>query len=300
MLLISAVGIVLAGRHTVPVSVTVTQRSVVRTHVPTAIFPGLSDPPEPTLADFAVSGAPQIVRYKPGSGAGGAEKPVLLYLPGIELSGYSAHRQYESLSVDYDVRYLAVPSDDRSSFEDLVEVVRGAVEEAATPSRPPRPAAAPAADANPLAATTPAPAHNGTPTQLAEAGPDARAPPAGASAAPLPPPPAAPAELRPVFLCGESFGGVLALTVALGGGYKQPAGSYKQPPAGLAGLVLINPATNVGGSWAARLPALLDALERLPVRGGLQLYFSPAQPLLSHGPSTSQPLLTPCSSQAQQ
>jgi hypothetical protein len=260
---------VLSGRHPAPAPGAVVQRAAGRTHAPFAIFSGRSGQPEPTLADFAVSGAPQIVRYMPGGGGGGTEKPVLLYLPGIELSGYSAHRQYDSLSVDYDVRYLAVPSGDRSSFEDLVELVRGAVEEAAMPSAPRRPAAAPAADPNPPASPVPAP--NRTPSQLANGTPNAtaRQSAAGASAAlPALPPPA---EIRtrtsrPVFLCGESFGGVLALTVALGGGSKQTPASYKQPLAGLAGLVLINPATNVAESWAARLPALLDTLDRLPVR----------------------------------
>jgi hypothetical protein len=284
----AAVGLVLSGRNPVPVPGICPQRAVGRTPLPSAIFTGLSDPPEPTLADFSVSGAPQIVRYAPGRGAGGAaEKPVLIYLPGIELSGYSAHRQYESLSEDYDVRYLAVPSDDRSSFEDIVELVRKAVEEAAMPSPAPRPAAARAAAGKPpAAAQKPKPAP--TPSNLASsavpkpapasistkppslppmAAPDARALPAITAAAPQPVLPAAPRPHSPrrVFLCGESFGGVLALTVALGGGSKQSDGSYKQPPVGLAGLVLINPATGVAESWAARLPALLDALDRLPV-----------------------------------
>ncbi len=59
-----------------------------------------------------------------------------------------------------------------------------------------------------------------------------------------------------MYLVGESFGGVLALEVA--------AGLKSKPPAGLAGLALINAATAVRSAWPAQLPAVLDALAALP------------------------------------
>ena len=55
-------------------------------------------------------------------------KPLLIYLPGIELSGYSLHRQLPGLAEDFCVRWLAVPPDDRSSFEALREAVSREVE----------------------------------------------------------------------------------------------------------------------------------------------------------------------------
>ena len=55
-------------------------------------------------------------------------KPLLIYLPGIELSGYSLHRQLPGLAEDFCVRWLAVPPDDRSSFEALREAVTREVE----------------------------------------------------------------------------------------------------------------------------------------------------------------------------
>lgn len=201
-----------------------------RTRAPVAAFLSGSDS-EPTMADFAVTtGPPRVLRYRPSDSTGVAAyaesvKPVLIYLPGIELSGYSAHRQYGPLSKDFDVRYLSAPTLDRTDFEGLVEIVRAAIEEAGV--------AVLVADAS-----------------VAAEGAAAEETPSAAPAAPrarVPPPPR-----RPVFLAGESFGGVLALSVAA------------SSPKPLAGLVLINPATGVQSSWAAQLPTLLDALAALP------------------------------------
>ena len=103
---------------------------------------------EPRLADFAVTGNLQFVRH---TAEDDPTKPLLIYLPGIELSGYSLHRQLPGLAEDFCVRWLAVPPDDRSSFEALREAVTREVESE---------------------------------------------------------------EGRPIYLLGESFGGVLALSVA--------------------------------------------------------------------------------------
>ena len=137
---------------------------------------------------------------------------MLLYLPGIELTGYSVHRQVDDLSSDFDVRWLAVPSDDRTNFTSLVNLVTDAItaEHAATKRR--------------------------------------------------------------VYLAGESFGGVLALSVAL---------RDASPPAGLAGLCLINPATSVLESWPAQLPAVLDAVSALPEGLDSAAYLALATPIFS-------------------
>ena len=175
---------------------------------PRALQPRLqiSRAEEPRLADFAVQGSPTIVDA--AGDAANASKPVLFYLPGIELTGYSLHRQVSELSVDYDVRWLAVPTDDRSDFDALADIVTSAIE----------------------------------------------------------------GEHRPTYLAGESFGGVLALAVALRDG---------KPPSNLAGLVLINPATSVTRSWPAQLPALLDALAALPAGLSDAAYLAIATPIFA-------------------
>ena len=170
--------------------------------------PRLQVAAEPKLADFAVTGSPTIVTSDGASANTNSSKPVLLYLPGIELSGYSLHRQVEELSADFDVRWLACPAADRSSFDDLADMVTDAIS----------------------------------------------------------------AEERPTYLVGESFGGVLALTVALRAG---------KPPAGLAGLVLINPATSIAKAWPARLPVLLDALAALPAGLSDVAYLAIATPIFA-------------------
>ena len=148
---------------------------------------------EKVLSDFAVSGGPVIVQAD--IELEDVSKPVLLYLPGIELSGYSVHRQIPELSQDFEVRYLATSPDDRTGFDGLVELVTDAIEEE----------------------------YNATG--------------------------------RSTYLCGESFGGVLALTVSA---------RTASPPAGLGGVALINPATSVTRSWPSNLQPLLDGISSLP------------------------------------
>jgi len=163
---------------------------------------------EPTLRDFAVSGGPKIY---PAATADSA-KPVLLYLPGIEMTGYSLHRQVPDLQVDFDVRWLANSPEDRTNFTGLADIVQRAIEDV----------------------------H---------------------------------ASGRSSYLCGESFGGVLALYVAL----RDSRGA----PAGLSGVVLINPATSVERSWPAQLPGVLDALGELPPVVSEAAYMAIATPIFS-------------------
>lgn len=164
---------------------------------------------EKGLADFATTGPPQFTVHDP---AVAGEKPILLFLPGIEGSGYSVHRQVPGLAEDFDFRWLSVPPEDRTSFDNLAALVAEYVEAE-------------------HAATN-----------------------------------------RSVYLAGESFGGVLALTVAC---------NASTPPAGLAGLVLINPATAVTRSWPSNLPGLLDGIASLPDGVSDATYFALATPIFT-------------------
>ena len=128
---------------------------------PSSRLPAVRSPPLPrtalvaserSLRDFIrVDGAPEVRSFETASPDG---KPIMLYIPGIEFSGYSFHLQADELGEDFDVRYFTVPQADRTPFDGLVSTVSEAV------------------------------------TQLS-------------------------ADGRPVYLLGESFGGALALSVAL-------------------------------------------------------------------------------------
>ena len=149
--------------------------------------------------------------FRENTEAEAAERPVLLYLPGIEGTGYSLSRQTEELSSDFNVKWLTVPANDRTPFDGLVQFVRDAIE--------------------------------------------------------------AESSAGGVYVVGESFGGVLALNVALG--------STARPPKNLKGLVLINPATSVTESWPKTLPPLLKALEGLPEGVSDAAYLALATPIFA-------------------
>ncbi|KAL1503359.1 hypothetical protein AB1Y20_011411 [Prymnesium parvum] len=139
------------------------------------------------------------------------DRPVLLYLPGIEGSDMSLSRQRDELSRTFDVRWLTVPLEDRTPFDEVVTLVRSAIERTNSS--------------------------------------------------------------RGVYVVGESFGGVLALSVALG--------STGRAPSNLKGLVLINPATAVGKAWPSTLPPLLSALQALPDGISDAAYLALATPILT-------------------
>ena len=52
-----------------------------------------------------------------------ASLPLLLVLPGLDGSGITAMSQYPELSLDYEVRAMATPPNDRSSYDELVTMV---------------------------------------------------------------------------------------------------------------------------------------------------------------------------------
>ena len=54
------------------------------------------------------------------------KKPLLLFLPGLDGSGRSGSTQWPRLSAEFDVWRLSIPSEDRSTFEQLCEQVGSA------------------------------------------------------------------------------------------------------------------------------------------------------------------------------
>ena len=146
---------------------------------------------ERSLRDFIrIDGVPEVRSWSPAASVDSI-KPILLYVPGIEFSGYSFALQADEMGDDYDVRYFTVPQSDRATFDGLTSTLAAAVTELG----------------------------NGS---------------------------------RPVYVLGESFGGALALAVGL------------RAPAGLSGLVVVNPASSIERSWSSQLIPLLDALDALP------------------------------------
>ena len=160
------------------------------------------------------TGAPEVRAIQP-SGSDLA-KPVLLYLPGIELSGYTLHSQTQELSEDFSLHYLTVGQDDRTSFEGLVDVVCDAIDRLA--NEPVAAAAAVTASEAAAEANRAAVGGDGGEAELLPAAEEAAAEEAAAAAAAAAvaaAPPAAAVAPRAVYLLGESFGGALGLAVAL-------------------------------------------------------------------------------------
>ena len=52
-----------------------------------------------------------------------AAKPLLLVLPGLDGSGITAWTQFPELALDYELRAMQIPADDRTSYEALVDLV---------------------------------------------------------------------------------------------------------------------------------------------------------------------------------
>lgn len=110
------------------------------------------------------------------------QKPILLYLPGLDGTFLCPFLQFPELGTIFDVRCMTVAPTDRSTFQQLTERTIEYIRQEST-----------------------------TPTKQ-----------------------------RPIYLMGESFGGILALHVA------------SQIPQQLAGLALINPATSYPQSKLAQ------------------------------------------------
>ena len=64
------------------------------------------------------------------SGTPGTPRPVLIVLPGLDGSSITAWAQYPEVGLDYDLRALAIPPEDRSTFSELCEIISAEVERA--------------------------------------------------------------------------------------------------------------------------------------------------------------------------
>ena len=170
------------------------------------------------------SGAPEVRAI---DGLSDPNKPVLLYLPGIELSGYTLHPQTQELSEDFALHYLTVGQDDRTSFDGLVDVVCDAIDRLA--NEPVDAAAAAAAAASADAADASADAAANAAAVASDVAGSAASSSATVDAA----------SPRPVYLLGESFGGVLGLAVAL------RAATVPSAVRQLSGAALVNPASSI-------------------------------------------------------
>lgn len=138
------------------------------------------------------------------------ELPILLILPGIDGTGYTAASQFEALSERFDLKTFFIPVEDRTPLEGLVKILRDYVEE-----------------------------------EVAQSPRD-----------------------RPIYVMGESFGGILSLLLADSCGHLA-----------LNRVVLVNPATSFQSSiWST---VLGDVLPQLPAQAYDLLPFA-ISPLLGN------------------
>ena len=90
--------------------------------------------PRASIAEYIqTDGVPRIEPVVAGSrttvtAATDEQKPVLIYLPGIEMSGYTWSKQTERLSADFELRALRVPTSDRTTLDGLADVVVETIE----------------------------------------------------------------------------------------------------------------------------------------------------------------------------
>jgi hypothetical protein len=152
--------------------------------------------------------------------------PLMFYLPGLDGSGLAASNQFLPLSRAFELRCLALPPADRMAFPQLVAHVAALVE-ADVRRDCGGGGGGGEEDDDKEGATTTAP------------------------------------RRRPVYLLGESFGGVLAIAVA-----------ERLGPALVDRLVLVNPATSFAESVWPRAGGVLAALPD-PLYRALPLLLSP-------------------------
>ena len=91
-----------------------------------------SSPPSSFLIDDG--GPPRFYSPIPpreiveGRSKDASELPLLFFLPGIDGVGLAAARQWPKLAPLFDLRVMAVPADDRTSLDGLIEIVAAAIE----------------------------------------------------------------------------------------------------------------------------------------------------------------------------
>ena len=191
-------------------------------------------------------GYPPAARDLEARQAGGTnerhEKPILLYLPGFDGTYVCPFLQFPELGTEFEVWCMTIGMEDRSTYDELKSVVLDVL-------RTDLAAGHRADEAVPAGASSESRSEGESETE--EAVPGERAPAAGGSGrfsglfggngrkA------GAKTTGRPVYLAGESFGGILASDVArtLLEEQNAPGGAGGASTVDLKGLVLINPAT---------------------------------------------------------
>ncbi|QDZ22010.1 alpha/beta fold hydrolase [Chloropicon primus] len=176
--------------------------------------PGLTDlPSKESLREYikGSGGPPRVFSPLPPNHRDRKPEdlPLLIVLPGIDGTGYTAAAQFPALSERFDLKTFLIPVDDRTPLDGLVQILREYIE-----------------------------------LEVARS-----------------------AEDRPIYIMGESFGGMLALLLAESCGHLC-----------LNRVVLVNPATSFGNSiWAS----MGDVLPQLPPQAYDALPFA-ISPLLGN------------------
>jgi pimeloyl-ACP methyl ester carboxylesterase len=159
-----------------------------------------------------------------------AGKPLLLYLPGFDGTFLSPFLQFPELSTIFDVRSMRVPMEDRSTLDELRDSVIDYLEHECRP-------AAPSEVSNGTAVSETTTIVNETSTGSQSASRKVSTPKSTATST----------LTRPVYIVGESFGGILASIVSLTLIEKSSSTTtIDQGDASnidLQGLILINAAT---------------------------------------------------------
>ena len=156
-------------------------------------------------------------------------KPLMLYVPGLDGTGFAASPQFDRLERSFDLKAMHVPPTDRSDFETLVETIATFLEEETARRE--------AAGEKPRPASSPA---NGKKKKFRRDG--------------------------SVYLLGESMGGLLSLGVALRRPdlvdrlvLVNPASSFDRSPWPSVGLLLPSlPEEIYGGVPYALAPVLFE------------------------------------------
>jgi pimeloyl-ACP methyl ester carboxylesterase len=180
-----------------------------------------------------------------------SEKPLLLYLPGFDGTYIAPFIQFPELGTEFDIRCMTVGMKDRSSYD---EIKQGVLDYILAELQEPRP--------QEMQITTTATARTPSATASSEYQPLPIDEPVSVSAPPDDdkadkeftnpgnlfsnlrlfmnrPPTETKVYRRPIYIAGESFGGLLASDVAL----DLIQDKKRFPNLNLQGLILINPAT---------------------------------------------------------
>ena len=168
------------------------------------------------------------------------EKPLLLYLPGFDSTILSPFLQFPELGTVFDVRFMTIGGQDRSTFDEIREAVLDYLDTESGKASNQE-----SADCARLQQRHKD--ENGTSSEEVDTKkPSSEARRKRNSPRRYPSKNEDSDRHRPVYLIGESFGGILALEVAISllrTQEKRDVSSGNNPPINLQGLTLINAAT---------------------------------------------------------